>query len=41
MFCVAYKRLLKMQKLDNDEIAAGSGLTVEKVEELAGDLQLV
>ena len=35
------KRLLKMQKLDNDEIAAGSGLTIEEVEKLANDLQLV
>ena len=35
------KRLLKMQKLDNDEIAAGSGLTVEEVEKLARELQLV
>ena len=34
------KRLLKMQKLDNDEVAAGSGLTIEEVEELASELQL-
>ncbi len=30
------KRFLKMGKLSVEEVAAGSGLTVEKVEELAG-----
>ena len=34
------KRLLKMGKLSIEEIADGSGLTVEDVEELAG-VQLV
>lgn len=34
------KRLLQMKKLSYEEVAAGSGLTVEEVEELAG-LQLV
>lgn len=34
------KRLLQMKKLSYDDIAVGSGLTVEEVEELAGDLQL-
>ena len=35
------KRLLQMQKLANDDIAAGSGLTIEEVEKLANELQLV
>ncbi len=35
------KRLLQMQKLANDDIAAGSGLTIEEVEKLADELQLV
>ena len=35
------KRLLQMQKLTNDDIAAGSGLTIEEVEKLADELQLV
>ena len=35
------KRLLQMKKLSYEDIAAGSGLTVEEVEELANDLQLV
>ena len=34
------KRFLQMKKLSYEEVAAGSGLTVEEVEELAG-LQLV
>lgn len=34
------KRFLQMKKLSYEEIAAGSGLTVEEVEKLAG-LQLV
>lgn len=34
------KRLLQMKKLSYEEVAAGSGLTVEEVEELAR-LQLV
>ena len=34
------KRLLQMKKLSYEEVAAGSGLTVEEVEEIAG-LQLV
>ena len=35
------RRLLQMQKLTNDDIAAGSGLTIEEVEKLADELQLV
>lgn len=35
------KRLLQMQKFANDDIAAGSGLTIEEVEKLANELQLV
>ncbi len=35
------RRLLQMQKLANDDIAAGSGLTIEEVEKLADELQLV
>ena len=35
------KRLLQMQKLTNDDIAVGSGLTIEEVEKLADELQLV
>ena len=35
------KRLLQMKKFSYDDIAAGSGLTVEKVEELASELQPV
>ena len=35
------KRFLKMNKFSYDDIAAGSGLTIEEVEELAEDLQLV
>ena len=35
------KRLLQMQKLTNDDIAAGSGLTIEEVEKLADELLLV
>ncbi len=32
------KRLLKMKKLSFEEIAVGSGLSVEKVQELASEL---
>ena len=32
------KRLLKMKKLSFEEIAVGSGLSVEEVEELASEL---
>lgn len=32
------KRFLGMEKLSYEEIAAGSGLSVEEVEELAGGL---
>ena len=32
------KRFLKMKKLSFEEIAVGSGLSVEKVEELAKEL---
>ena len=35
------KRLLRMEKLSYEEIAAGSGLTIEEVEELANELQPV
>ena len=35
------KRFLKMNKFSYEDIAAGSGLTIEEVEELAEDLQLV
>ena len=35
------KRFLQMKKLSYEDIAVGSGLTVEEVEELANDLQLV
>jgi hypothetical protein len=35
------KRFLKMNKFSYDDIAAGSGLTIEEVEELANELQSV
>ena len=35
------KRLLQMKKLSYDDVAVGSGLTIEEVEELANDLQPV
>ena len=35
------KRFLKMNKFSYDDIAVGSGLTIEEVEELAGELQPV
>ena len=35
------KRLLQMKKLSYDDIAVGSGLTIEEVEELADELQPV
>ena len=35
------KRLLRMEKLSYEEIASGSGLAIEEVEELANELQPV
>ncbi len=35
------KRFLQMKKLSYDDIAVGSGLTIEEVEELADELQPV
>ena len=35
------RRLLQMKKLSFDDVAVGSGLTIEEVEELADDLQPV
>ena len=35
------KRLLQMKKLSYDDVAVGSGLTIEEVEELANELQPV
>ena len=35
------KRLLQMKKLSYDDVAIGSGLTIEEIEDLAGELQPV
>lgn len=35
------KRFLRMRKFSYDDIAAGSGLSIKEVEELADELQIV